>query len=276
MLPLRSLLSVTRLLAGFLSPRSRSGQSWSDALSLVQTGACAAVSLDCFDTLLARGIPDHEQLVLAETAGMEAGYSALQARDNLRVAHQRAKHLSGGDQEPTAASIWVQYCIISGLSEQVATQLCAHELKLLEMTSIASADALNLVAAIESRRLPWIVCSDTRLSASVLSGLLRGKGFAIAPESIFSSSDHRKSKFRGGLHSIAYQHVVETLGRDIPPSAILHVGDNFFADNCSAASFGMRSVNVPAASLQPGQAADTDAINAYLELVRRDLALDNR
>jgi FMN phosphatase YigB (HAD superfamily) len=272
MLGPRSFLSFARLSAGFLSPRCRSGRNWSDALSLVQSGACAAVSLDCFDTLLARGIPDWEQHVLAETAGMEAGLSAHQALNSLCLARERAQRLAAGDEEPTAASIWTQYCIIIGIPERAAAQLCTHELKLLEMTSIASADALNLVATIQAHQLPWFVCSDTRWSASLLSGLLRGKGFAIAPESIFSSSDHHRSKFRGGLYSIAYRHLVVALGREVPPSAILHVGDNFFADNCSAASFGMRTVNVPAASLQPGQAAGDGAINTYLESVRRDLA----
>ena len=273
MLSARSFLSVARLSAGFLSPRCHSGRSWSDALSLVQSGACVAVSLDCFDTLLARGIPDWEQHVLAEVGGMIAGLSARQARHCLSLARKRALRLAGGDKEPSTAAIWGQYCFITGLPERVAAQFCIHELKLLEITSRASADALSFVATIQALRLQWIVCSDTRWSAFALSGLLQGKGFAIGPESVFCSSDHCSSKFRGRLYSIAYQHLVESLGRNVPPAAILHVGDNFFADNCSAASFGMRTVNVPAASLPPGHVADTDAINAYLDLVRRDITL---
>lgn len=276
MLHVRSLQSVTRLLSGFLSPLCHSGRSWSDALSLVQSGSCAAVSLDCFDTLLARGIPDWEQLALAETAGLEAGYSAPQARHSLRAARARARHLAAGAQEPTAASIWTEYCIAIHIPEQAATQLCAHELKLLEMTSIASAEALNFVVAVESLHLPWIVCSDTRWSATLLSGLLRGKGFAIGAESTFCSCDHGKSKFRGGLYPIAYQRMVDTLGRNVPPSSILHVGDNFFADNCSAAAFGMPTVNVPSALRQPAPTEAVDVVKAYLEAVRRDIALGIR
>lgn len=276
MLHVRSLQSVTRLFAGFLSPLCRSGRSWSDALSLAQSGSCAAISLDCFDTLLTRRIPDWEQLVLAETAGLEAGYSALQARHSLRAARARAKHLATGDQEPTAASIWTEYCIAIHISEQAAMQLCAHELKLLQMTSFASAEALNFVLAVESLHLPWIVCSDTRWSATALSGLLRGKGFAIGPKSTFCSCDHGKSKFRGGLYPIAYRRMVEALGQNVPPSSILHVGDNFFADNCSAAAFGMLTVNVPSASRQPAPTEDVDAVKAYLEVVRRDIALGIR
>jgi hypothetical protein len=276
MLPLRSLQSVTRLFTGSLSPRSRSGRSWSDALSLVQTGAFAAVSLDCFDTLLARGIPDREQLVLAETAGLGTGYSASQALRSLSVGRERAKRLAAGDQEPTAASIWTEYCAAIGIPQSAATQLCAHELKLLEMTSFASPEALNFVTAVESFHLPWIVCSDTRWSATFLSGLLRGKGFAIGPESIFCSCDHGKSKFRGGLYPIAYQCMIETIGRNVPPSSILHIGDNFFADNCSAAAFGMLTVNIPSALRQPAPAADADVVKAYLETVRRDIALGIR
>lgn len=272
----RSLLSVTRLFAGLISPRSRSGQSWRDALSLVQSGACAAVSLDCFDTLLARGIPDWEQLVLAETAGAEAGYSAPQARDKLRTARERAKRLAAGDQEPTAESIWIEYCMAMRMHERMAAQLCAHEMKLLEMTSCASAEATDFLAAVEKLRLPWIVCSDTRWSAASLSSLLRGKGIAVDAESILSSCDHGKSKFRGGLYPIAYQRLEETLGRRVPLSSILHVGDNFFADNCSAAAFGMLTVNVPSALRQPASTEDVDVVKDYLDAVRRDIALGIR
>ena len=273
MLNARTLVSVTRLCAGFLSPRCRCGQNWSDALSLVESGTCVAISLDCFDTLLARGIPDWEQQVLAETAGLEAGHSALKARHIFNVAHKRAKRLAAGDQEPTAVSIWTEYCDSIGIPKRVAKQLCAHEMKLLEMTSHASTDALNFVAAVESLHLPWIVCSDTRWTAASLSRLLRGKGFAIESESTLSSCDQSKSKFRGGLYPIAYQYMLETLGRKVAPSSILHVGDNFFSDNCSAAAFGMLTVNVPPASRQPVSAADSDSVKAYLETARQDIAL---
>lgn len=276
MLRARSFLSLARLSAGFLSPRSHCGRSWSDALSLVQSGACAAVSLDCFDTLLARGIPDWEQIVLAETAGVEAGYSAPQARDKLRAACERAKRLAAGDQEPAAESIWIEYCAAMRMHGRMAPQLCAHEMKLLEMTSLASAEATDFLAAIEKLRLPWIVCSDTRWSAISLSRLLSGKGFTIEAESILSSCDHGKSKFRGGLYPIAYQRLAVALGRRVPPSAILHIGDNFFADNCSGAAFGMLTVNVPSASRRPAPAADTDAVTAYLEAVRQDIAIGIR
>lgn len=275
MLRSRSLLSLARLFFGFLSPRCHGGRNWSDALLQVQSGEYVAVSMDCFDTILARGVPDWEQHVLAETVAGEAGRTPNQAREDFDLARKQATRLATGDEEPTARSIWTQYCKIAGIPEQ-AEQLCAHELKLLEMTSTASADALNFIATVQTLDLPWIICTDTRWSASLLSDFMRRKGIAIGAESIFSSSDHRRSKFRGGLYSIAHQHLGKALRQEFPPSKILHIGNSFFADNCSAACFGMRTVRVPAASLKPEQVPAAETISSYLELVRRDLALGSR
>jgi FMN phosphatase YigB (HAD superfamily) len=275
MLAGRPFLSVARLSAGFLSPKCRAGRGWQDALSLAHTGDYLAISLDCFDTLLVREDPDWEQRIVAEIAGANAGYSSQQSQNMLRVAHERAQGLSDGDREPSAASIWLQFCIGAGLPEQVASRMSAHELSLLEVASLASNDALSFVAEIEGLGLPWIVCSDTRWSAGQLSVLLQHKGFAIPPESVFSSSDHGRSKFRGGLYPIAHRHVVEALGKNVPPSAILHVGDNFLADNCSAACYGMQTVNVPRAPRQTKQIVAGSDVHAYLDFVRRDVSADN-
>lgn len=275
MLRARSMISAARLFAGFLSPRSSLGRGWDEALSIAQTGRFTVVSLDCFGTLLARESVDWEQRILAETVGREAGYSESRSRQFLKAARVKAQHLAGGDEEPTAESIWTEYCAVLGIPD-LAKQISAHELKLLEMTSSATSDALKFVAAVENLELPWIVCSDTRWPAQALSGLLGGKGFAVPQESIFCSCDHRRSKFRGGLYSIAYQHLAETLGQRILPADILHIGDNFFADKCSAAHFGMRVVKVPSAQRDRGQTAEMDSANAYLERVRQDIALGVR
>lgn len=264
-------MSIARLSAGFLSPRCRRGRSWSDALSLVQSGTCAAVSLDCFGTLLARESVDWEQRIIAETVGREAGYSKSQSHRFLKGARVNAQRLAGGDEEPTAESIWTEYCTALGISD-MGMRLCADELKLLEMTSHAVAEALHFVAAVARLHLPWIVCSDTRWPAPLLTGLLEGKGFVVPPESVFCSCDHRKNKFRGGLYSITYRYLTETLGRHLPPSTILHVGDSFFADSCSAARFGMQTVNVPAAMPTPEQVTGAESAIAYLAALRQDLA----
>jgi FMN phosphatase YigB (HAD superfamily) len=273
MLRAPSILSMARLTAGFLSRRNHLGHSWDAAFSVLRSGRCAGVSMDCFGTLLARGSTDWEQHILAETVGFEAGYSQPRAKRLFKKALEQAKLVAGGDQEPAAKSIWTEYCIALGVPD-MATQLSAHELKLLEITSNAADRALPFVDAVKNLQLPWIVCSDTRWPASELCWLLREKGFDIPLESVFCSCDHRKSKFRGGLYSVAYKHLIEALGRQVPPRTILHVGDNFLADNCSAASFGMLTVNVPPACRQTEPAADT--IGTYLELARQDIALGIR
>lgn len=271
MLRARSLLSAARLIAGFLSPRSGLGRGWDEALSIAQSGAVEVVSLDCFGTLLARENVDWEQRILAETIGSEAGYSAVQSRQFLKTACVKAKHLAGGDEEPTAESVWTEYCTVLGIQD-MGTRLCAEELTLLEITSNPVDEALRFVAAVERLQLPWIVCSDTRWPAPLLTRLLVGKGFPVPLGSVFCSCDHRRNKFRGGLYSIAYKHLIETLGPHVLPSRILHVGDNFLADNCSAARFGMGTVSIPSTESGPGQVTTTESAKAHLAVLRRNLA----
>ena len=114
--------------------------------------------------------------------------------------------------------------------------------------------------------------TDTRWPAPLLTGLLEGKGFSVAPGSVFCSCDHRRNKFRGGLYSIAYRHLTETLGRHITPSRILHVGDSFLADSCSAARFGMSTVKVPVAAPDQDHILDTEAAREHLAALQQDLA----
>lgn len=272
MLRLRSLLSAARLASGFVSRQRRIRQGWHGALSLVESGACAGISIDCFDTLLARGVPDWEQLALAEIAGSATGHSAGQSRQFLHAAIGRARRLAPGDREPGAALIWTEYCATAGIPPHVATLLADHELKLLETTSLASAEAMGFIAAVEKCRLPWVVSSDTRWPRAALSRLLTGKGFAVAAKSIFASCDHHQSKFRGGLYSIAYQHMIGTLGRHVPRSDFLHVGDNFLADVCSAACFGMLAIQVPPAPRMPPAAVDGEPVQSLLAGARQEIA----
>lgn len=262
----RSLSSAVRLLAGFVSPR-RAGRSWGDALSLVRSGACAGVSVDCFDTLLARAEPDWEQHALAELVGTAAGHAGPEARRMLRLATRRARR--GADDEPGAAVIWAEYCNELGIPGQLAARLRAHELRLLEMTSTASVDAIEFVAAVERLRLPWIVCSDTRWSRAELSWLLSRKGFDVAGEAVFASCDHGQSKFRGGLYAIAQEHLRTTLGPQASRANIVHVGDNFLADCCSAACHGWRAIVIPPQRQIGGRAA---AVSSHLETVRQEVA----
>lgn len=265
---LRSLFSAARLLAGFVSPRRRAGRSWDDALSLVRSGACAGVSVDCFDTLLARAEPDWEQHALAELVGAATGHAGQDARRMLRLATRRARR--GAGDEPAAAVIWAEYCNALGIPGRLAAQLCKHELKLLEMTSTASVDALEFIAAVERLRLPWIVCSDTRWSRAELSWLLSLKGFCVAGEAVFASCDYGQSKFRGGLYAIAQEHLRTTLEPRESRADIVHVGDNFLADCCSAACHGWHAIVIPPQRQIGARVAA--AVSSHLEAVRQEVA----
>lgn len=267
----RSLLSAARLLAGFASPRLRVGRSWNDAMSLVRSDACAGISVDCFDTLLARAMPDWEQRILAQIVGSSARRADGNAANMLSAAHRRARRHGGADGEPSAHLVWAEYCNALGLPGRVAARMSAHEFELLALTSAASTEALEFITTVENHNLPWVICSDTRWSRTELSRLLALKGFAVSENAIFSSCDHGRSKFRGGLYAIAYEHLRRTLGPQVARDNIVHVGNNFLADDCSAACFGMRTVGIPPARLSL-DAATTAPVTEWLEAIRREVA----
>lgn len=243
--------STFRFSRGFFSRARLVGRSWEDADRALDSGRYQAVSIDCFDTLLARLAPDWEQITVAEIGMTLSAKLPGRAESLIRSARSR---LRGRDiDEPSALSIWVEFCSLAGLPQTFAVKFAEAEKDLLSSSSAASDQATKFVARACQQDVPLIVCSDSRWPALELGMTLSSHGFAFAPQAIVCSCDHNQSKFRGSLYKVAAERIDQLTGRHVESARVLHVGDNLFSDYYSAACHGWSCVNVPGARLAPTQ-----------------------
>lgn len=244
----RSFGSGVRLARGYLSSRCQPSGGWDGAKARLLSGVVRGVSLDCFDTLLARHEADWEQYAVADHVAKAKGMTERDARDVLDAAIRKAKKDGGGpDNEPDTVAIWAAFCDAMALPSRFTNSLTDIEYSLLEMSVSANPCALDFVALLEQRGIPWLVCSDSRWHGGHLARLLTARGFPVQDRKIFTSCEHGLSKFRGNLYGLAQDYWQVTLGPAGTPENILHVGDNLFADCCSAACFGWQAIGVPPA-----------------------------
>ncbi len=209
--------------------------------------------------------PIGEQQALAEAAGLEAGHSVLKAAHPpmLRTSAQSA--LQPATRNQSAVSIWTEYLRFNRDSKWVESNCAAHEMKLLEMTSHASTDALSFVGAVESLHLPWIVRSGYGAGQRLRCPVDRGaKALPSNSESTLSSCDQSKSKFRGGLYPIAYQ--VHARNSWAKSRALFHSACRptiFSPTSCSSRSVWHADSQCSARTpCQPVSAADSDSVKA--------------
>jgi FMN phosphatase YigB (HAD superfamily) len=116
----------------------------------------------------------------------------------------------------------------------------ARELELEAQHCYAFAPTVALIAAARAAGLGVIVVSDTYLSEPQLRALIAiaaGDDVAAQIDRIFCSSEYGVSKSAG-----LFVPVLAAL--DVPPSAILHVGDNPCADGDAADAAGLNAVHI--------------------------------
>ena len=227
--------------------------SWCNALESLDSvlESVEVVSLDFFDTLVRRRFdpPDYVSELLAEELLRLAPYS----RDGLsaelvrirRTAECEAReHRASlfGDSECSHWEIFHQFNTIASsdlgwYSLPTASELADIEFSLDKSCMELMPAVSDFLISLRERQKNIIIISDTYYSSSSLSVILQSLGVCIETDSIFSSSDHRKSKVRGDL----YTEVIRRLA--VPPEHVLHIGDNFLSDVVRARQQLIRSLH---------------------------------
>jgi len=265
-----ALTSALRLARGFLLRAGKLGEGWEVAYRALDSGRYSAVSIDCFDTLLARLAPDWEQHALARIGAALAGQSPVRAGYLTKSA--RASLRAHGLCEPGALEIWRAFCLLTKLPSTLAEKFAGRELQLLTISSANSNSAREFVTQVSRQHVPLIVCSDTRWPATALGQLLRHHGFDLPEQTLICSCDHNLSKFRGSLYATAAEKIGTLSGNRVPPENILHIGDNLFADYYSAACHGWSCVKVPAARLSAEQRSSAKLARQRLSDIHDELS----
>jgi FMN phosphatase YigB (HAD superfamily) len=188
------------------------------------------LSLDCFDTLLWRAT-QLPQDVFAEFGDAGGGIEGRVAAEKT-ARYRRARR--DGQVE---ASIEEIHAARAGRPDPDGV---ARELALEARHCYAFAPTVALIAAAKAAGLGVIVVSDTYLSEPQLRALIAsaaGDDVAAQIDRIFCSSEFGVSKGAG-----LFGPVLAALG--VPPSAILHVGDNPQADGVAADAAGLHAVHI--------------------------------
>ena len=213
------------------------------AVELVDGGTRSVLTLDVFDTLLWRKVPEPANAFFLlglrlETEGELArditasAFAELRVGAELRAREQRER--SGRGVEVTLAEICAR--IPAPALRISAAQLAERELELERSLLVADLDVTELARYAKERGLRVACVSDTYFSERHLRTLLEtGPLGALEIDRVFASSSHRVGK-AGGLWRI----VLEQLG--VEGNQVVHVGDNHEADVAAAGRAGIHGV----------------------------------
>jgi FMN phosphatase YigB (HAD superfamily) len=217
-----------------------------EAVKLLEQGSFEVLSLDIFDTLLWRTVPEPvDAFVLLGRHLLDAGrldpavspqlFARLRERAEWKARDKVARR--GRAPEVSLDQIYAElpgHLVPGGRVEELEVAEVAFE------RTITFPD-LDVVAVAEWARTKLesrlVLASDTYFSEQQLRELLAREPFAaLGVERIFASSQYGIGKGSG-----LYGTLVRELGVD--PGAVLHIGDNLAADVEHARANGIRAVH---------------------------------
>jgi len=237
------------------------------ALLFVESGALEVLSLDVFDTLLFRRVPEpRDAFLLLGAQLLEAGLLEAGTTPELFAwaraqAEWRAR--SHGDGEVLLSEIYAELpgpLVRCDLPELIRAEL-ANEHALLEVDQ----GVRSLLERARKLKLRTCLVSDTYFTEPELRGLLAGRGLPV-PELLFLSSSHRRAKGSG-----LFAEVLAALG--CAPSRILHVGDNLDADLAAARAQGLHALHLPRLLPELHQVLERERQGPLLDAREGDFAL---
>jgi len=209
----------------------------------VTRGRVAVLSLDCFDTLLWRKVPEpiNAFYVLGERLRAEgmlapdidgSAFALLRERAERRAREQRAGE--GLGLEVSLREICAR--VPRGVLRIGLDELVRQEVEVERSLLVPDLDVVELARLANERGVRVACVSDTYFSDTDLRSFLTAPPAAsLDIERVFASSSYGVGK-DGGL----WRHVIEELG--VEPGEILHLGDNHAADVAAASRNGVRGV----------------------------------
>jgi FMN phosphatase YigB (HAD superfamily) len=213
------------------------------ARAVAEREAVKVLSLDVFDTLLWRVVPEPvDAFVLVGRALAEHGSLrvAPEAFGRLReAAERRARARSveaGGSEEVSLARIYAQLAAVLA-ADADPEEMADIEVEVERTITFPDLAVVELARQLQAARgVRVVLVSDTYLSAARLHRLLDREPFTgIDLDGVFASSDHGCNK-GSGLYDLALGALGVTGGD------VLHLGDNPDADVARAAKAGLHPV----------------------------------
>ena len=221
----------------------------------IVAGRHQVLSVDIFDTLLWRRVPEPADLFLVQArtlaaAGKLASHVSPMGFADLRRAAERAAREKvqavTGYREITLADIYAQlpdHLFAAGFD---AAQRIQTELDFERSMLVLDQDLVALMQAAKAAGARVILVSDTYFSSAELRGFLAAAGFNDEGlvDRLYVSCEAGKPKYRD-LFDVILKDLAVT------PSAIVHIGDSPEADIAPCRKRGMAAVFYDKWSLPP-------------------------
>jgi FMN phosphatase YigB (HAD superfamily) len=214
------------------------------AWEAVEGGEVKFLSLDVFDTLLFRTVPEpvdafelverrlHDRRALAPDL-VPGVFARLRAAAERRARERRAA--AGEGVEVTLAEIHAQLPAALFSRPVDARELEQAECDAEAAILVPDLDVAALARAAQERGIAVVAISDTYFSQRHLRLFLaRGPLASVRFDRVFASSDHGAGK-AGGLFAVVLDQL------DAAPEDVLHVGDNHESDVLPARRLGIRA-----------------------------------
>lgn len=215
------------------------------ARALAQREAVKVLSLDVFDTLLWRAVPEPaDAFVLVGRSLRTAGHIRIPADAFGRLreaAEERARERGRRDRATPEVSLEQVYeelrPAVTGDAPSAA--LAAIEVEVERSITFPDLAVVDLARSLQaSLGVRVVLVSDTYLSAAQVGRLLDREPFTgIDIEAVFTSSDAGRNKGSG-----LYELVLDSVG--VSPVEVLHLGDHPEADVASPARNGIHAVHL--------------------------------
>jgi FMN phosphatase YigB (HAD superfamily) len=234
----------------------------------VADDAVSVLSLDVFDTLLWRKVPEPALafLLLGHQLAEEGllapdfdpgAFALLRERAEGRARERR--ETSGRGVEVTLKEIWEQVPeqLLRGIGRGDAM---AREVELERSLLVPDLDVVQLVQAAGDRGKRVVGVSDTYFSEAQLRSFLGAPPLgSLTIDRVFASSDHRVGKTSG-----LWRIVLDELG--VKPREVLHVGDNHPADVAVPGGLGLHTAYFERMPEALARAMEREDLHAFAPL----------
>lgn len=205
------------------------------------------VSLDCFDTLLLRGIESEEERVRRLGYRIAAG---LRAEDihidphavaSARLASARAEYRAAAREgrEARHTTMLRLQCVVLGLAPSFADLLTEAEIEQETRDLRPNLPLAKLVRDLGVRGTRVVVVSDMYLPATAIRRLLENAGIADGIARVYSSADHGATKRAGSLFDVVLA------AEGVRADRVLHAGDCRIGDLEAPRRRGVAAVRLP-------------------------------
>lgn len=209
----------------------------------IQAGQIKLISLDIFDTLLARCVepPEMVQHAVCRVVGKHTGIAPVavwQARQQAEKELREEAVAAGFDHECRYIDLaprWVEK-LFNEQDPELGHFMCQTELALEDISLHVKPEARVFMDWVREQDVKMVAVSDMYLNHDLMTELLGRKGLLHYFEHVFVSADYQEGKYTGRLFRRLLQHQTVDAGQ------VVHIGDNPVSDRRMACREGLQGV----------------------------------